>query len=85
VTPRTSADDELITRPGQSNVEPLARTLALGCLVDNEDDGATFQALEPEHVTVEHLVGVPEGVPVGGLPIPLSGRFRPKSPKVLDW
>lgn len=42
-------------------------------LVDDEDDGASLQSLEAEHVPVEHLVGVPQCIPVGGVAAGLAG------------
>ena len=34
-------------------------------IVDHQDDRSSFQSFETQHVAVEHLLGVPETVPVG--------------------
>src|SRR5690242_12477507 len=62
-----TADDELVSGPGQSDIETFAGAVEGGLLVDDEDDGAALESLEAEDVTVEHLVGIPEAVPVGGI------------------
>ena len=64
---RVAADDELVTGPGQSDIEPFAGAFERCLLVDDQDDRAPLEALEAEHVAVEHLLGVPEAVPVRGV------------------
>jgi hypothetical protein len=53
---------ELIAGAGQSDVEPLPGP-QVALLVNDKDNAATFQTFEPENVTVEHLLRVPEAVP----------------------
>lgn len=63
---RISAHHKLIACPGQSDVETFAGSVPWLRLVQGQHDDTTFESLETEHVAVEHLLGIPEGVPVGG-------------------
>ena len=67
-----SADDELFTCPRQPDVEAFPGALELAFLVDEDDHGSPLEALESQHVTVEDLIGIPEGVPVGLVPVLLT-------------
>ena len=58
---------ELIAGTGQADVEAFARAFERRRLVDDEHDGTAFEPLEAEDVAIEHLVGIPEAVPVGGV------------------
>src|SRR5689334_873566 len=60
-----SADDELVSGTRQSDIEAFAGAFEGRLLVDDEHDRAALQTFEAEDVAVEHLLGVPEAVPVG--------------------
>ena len=62
---RITANDELVTGSGQSDIQPFAGAVELTHLVDDQHDGAALEPLEAEHVAIEHLIGVPEGIPIG--------------------
>jgi hypothetical protein len=54
---RVAAHDELVPSPRQPDVEPFAGALEGGLLVDDEYDGATFEAFE-ENVAVDIAGGL---------------------------
>src|SRR6476659_5427269 len=64
---RVAAHHELVTGAGQADVETFPGAFEGRLLVDDEHDRASLEPLEAEDVTVEHLLGVPEAVPVGGV------------------
>lgn len=64
---RISAHHKLIAGTGQSDVEPLTGSVPWLRLVQRQYHDAPFESLEAEHMAVEHLLGIPEGVPVGGV------------------
>ena len=72
---RITAHDELVTGPGQSDVEPFAGPFELAGIIDNEDHTAPLEPFEAQHVAVEHLLGVPEAVPVDRVAVTLPFRL----------
>ena len=64
---RVAAHDELVTGTRQTYVEALTGAFERRLLVDDEHDGAPLEAFETEDVALEHLIGVPKAVPVGGV------------------
>jgi len=57
----------LVTGAGQSDIDAFAGAFKRRLLIDDEHDRASLEALEAEDVAVEHLLRIPETVPVGGV------------------
>ena len=51
----------------RDNVDPFPGAFERRPVVDDEHDRAALEAFEAEDMAVEHLLGIPEAVPVGGV------------------
>src|SRR6185312_15988032 len=70
-----TAHDELVAGAGQADVETFPGAFEGRLLVDDEHDRASLEPLEAEDVAVEHLLRIPEAVPVGGVAGGLAFRL----------
>lgn len=60
----TLTHHEVVSRPRQPGIEPLFGALTANSFVHCQHDRTTLKVSEPEHVAVEHLLGVLETVAV---------------------
>ncbi len=63
-----AAHHQLVAGPGQPDVDAFPQPHLVGPGVDGEDHGATLESFEAEDVAIEHLLGVPERVPISTRP-----------------